>query len=185
MNIKNKTFWVPSIIAMIVIIFIVWQSLFIGTPMNGDGICPRLIPNYLLWLSMILMVIVIVPISYYFISKKLEEKMDKNLNMIAKLMDHKISSKINDEKIRLTSNRNILNLLNPNEKKVIEKIIENGGNALQSEISSMEGMTKLKAHRAVKELKNKGIIKVEQYGKTNQLILSEDFKDIFKDILQK
>ncbi len=181
MKVKNKTFWLPiSIIALVGVVFIFWQSIFTGTPMNGHGMCPRMIPNYLLWLSMVLMVIVVVPISYHFVSKKLEEKMEKNLNMITKLMNHKIASENNDEKIRLTSNGNILKLLNPNERKVIEKIIENKGNALQSEISRMEGMTKLKAHRAVKELASKGIIKVEQYGKTNQLILIEDFKDIIQ-----
>jgi uncharacterized membrane protein len=181
MNLKNKKAWLPiSIIALIGVIFIIWQSLFSGTPMNGHGICPRMIPNYLLWLSMILMVIVIVPISYYFVSKKLEEKMEKNLNAMAKLMDHKISSETNNEKIRLTSNGNILNLLNPNEKKVVEKIIENKGSALQSEISRMENMTKLKTHRAVKELENKKIIRIEPYGKTNKIFLTEDIKEILK-----
>jgi predicted transcriptional regulator len=179
MNIKNKTFWLPiSILALIGIIFIVWQSLFTGTPMNGHGICPRMIPNYLLWLSMILMIIIIVPISYYFVSKKLEEKMEKNLNAITKLMYHKTTSSPKEEKIKLTNNKNILKLLNPNEKKVVEKIIENKGDVLQSEISRMESMTKLKTHRAVKELERKGIIKLEQHGKTNKIILSEDIKDL-------
>jgi len=138
-----------------------------------------MIPPYLLWLSLILMVFVIVPISYYFISKKLEEKMEKNLNAISKLMDHKTMSGSKEEKIKLTNNGNILKLLNPNEKKVVEKIIENKGSVLQSEISRMEDMTKLKAHRAVKELERKGIVKLEQYGKTNKIILAKDIKDIF------
>jgi len=179
MKLKDKKVWLPvSILALIGIVFIIWQSLFTGTPMNGHGICPRMIPNYLLWLSLILMVLVIVPISYYFVSKRLEEKMEKNLNAITKLMDHKTASGSKEEKIKLTNNGNILKLLNQNEKKVVEKIIENKGSALQSEISRMEGMTKLKTHRAVKELERKGIIKLEQYGKTNRIILSEDIKEI-------
>jgi len=181
MNIKNKTFWLPiSIIALIGIVFIVWQSLFTSTPMNDHGICPMMIPPYLLWLSLILMVFVIVPISYYFISKKLEEKMEKNLNAITKLVDHRIKSGSKKENSKTNNNGSILKLLNLNEKKVVEKIIENNGSALQSEIGRMDGMTKLKVHRAVKELEGKGIVKLEQYGKTNRIILAKDIKDILK-----
>jgi uncharacterized membrane protein len=42
----------------------------------------------------------------------------------------------------------------------------------------MGGMTKLKTHRAVKELERKGVIKLEQYGKTNRILLRDDIKDI-------
>lgn len=179
MNIKTKTFWLPiSIIALIGVVFIVWQSLFTGTPMNGHGICPRMIPNYLLWLSMILMVIVIVPISYYFVSKKLEEKMEKNLNAITRLVDNRTQV---DFAKKSNGNANILRLLSPNEKNVIEAINKNKGNILQSEVSKMEGMTKLKTHRAVKELQNKGIIRLEHHGKTNRLILDNDIKEIISD----
>jgi len=182
MNIKNKKWLLPvSVMALVGIIFIIWYSLFqdfSGHPITQQGICPRMIPNYLLWLSLILMVVVIVPISYYFVSKRLEEKMEKNLSAITKMVDHKTKSGTKDENIKLNNNGNVLKLLNPNEKKVVEKIIENKGSVLQSEISRMGDMTKLKAHRAVKELERKGIIKLEQYGKTNRIILSEDIKDI-------
>ena len=69
-------------------------------------------------------------------------------------------------------------MLSSNERKVVEKIIENNGSVLQSEISRMENMTKLKTHRAVKELERKGVIKLEQYGKTNRIVLSDDIKEI-------
>jgi predicted transcriptional regulator len=182
MDIINKTWLLPvSLIALIGIIFIILYSVFnnfTGYPMAEHGICPRMIPNYLLWLSLILMVIVIVPISYYIVSKRLEEKMEKNLNAITKLVDRRIKSGSKKENLKSNNNGNILKLLNPNEKRVVEKIIENKGNALQSEISRMEGMTKLKAHRAVKELERKGIVKLEQYGKTNRIILAKDIKEV-------
>lgn len=46
----------------------------------------------------------------------------------------------------------ILNLLDTNKRKILEKLIENDGSALQSEISRMKGMTTLKTHRALKDL---------------------------------
>jgi hypothetical protein len=79
-------------------------------------------------------------------------------------------------------NNKISNLIREKGES-IEKIIENKGSVLQSEISRMEGMTKLKTHRAVKELERKGIVKLEQYGKTNRIILSEDVKDIISNNL--
>jgi uncharacterized membrane protein len=139
-----------------------------------------MIPNYVWWISLILMIIIIVPVSYYTISKRLEEKMEKNLNAITKMVDHRINSGSKKENLKLNNNGSILKLLNLNEKKVIEKLNETKGSALQSEIGRMDGMTKLKAHRAVKELEQKGVVKLEQYGKTNRIILAKDIKDILK-----
>jgi predicted transcriptional regulator len=182
MDIKNSKLLLPiSIMAVIAIILIVAYSIFQNFTthsLEGGGLCPRMVPNYLLWLSLILMVVIIVPISYYVISKRLEEKLEKNLSAITKLVDHKVKSGVKKENLQTNNNGSILKLLNPNEKKVVDKIIENDGSALQSEISRMEGMTKLKTHRAVKELERKGIIKLEQYGKTNRIILTKDIKEV-------
>ena len=59
-------------------------------------------------------------------------------------------------------------------------LIENNGKVLQAEINRIEGMTKLKTHRTVKDMERKGIIKRESFGKTNRIILSDDIKDLFK-----
>jgi uncharacterized membrane protein len=182
MEIKKNNLLLPiSLMAVIVIILIIAYSIFqnfTNHSLEGGGLCPRMVPNYLLWLSLILMVVIIVPVSYYVISKRLEEKMEKNLSAITKLVDKKVKSKVKKENPQTNNNGSILKLLNLNEKKVIEKIIENKGSALQSEISRMEGMTKLKTHRAVKELERKGIVTPEQYGKTNKILLTKDIKEV-------
>ena len=178
---KNKLLLPISIMAVIAIILIVAYSIFqnfTNHSLEGGGLCPRMVPNYLLWLSLILMVVIIVPISYYVISKRLEEKMEKNLNAITKMVDHRINSGSKKENLKLNNNGSILKLLNLNEKKVIEKLNETKGSALQSEIGRMDGMTKLKAHRAVKELEQKGVVMLEQYGKTNKILLTKDIKEV-------
>jgi DNA-binding MarR family transcriptional regulator len=127
-------------------------------------------------LSSLFLVIAIFPLSYYFLSKKLEEKLEKNFNLIFKFIKKKNLSpnKIHYQEIE---NKNIiLKFLNPSERKVMEALIENGGKILQSEITRMKGMTKLKTHRAVTDLEKKGIIVRESYGKTYRIILSEDVK---------
>jgi predicted PurR-regulated permease PerM len=182
MEIKKSKLLLPiSLMAVLAIILIVTYSIFqnfTNHSPEGEGLCPRMVPNYLLWLSLILMVVIIVPISYYVISKRLEEKMEKNLSAITKMVDHKVKSDVKKENLQTNNNGSILKLLNSNEKKVVEKLIENRGTILQSQISRMEGMSKLKAHRTVKELKKRGIINIESYGKTNRIELNEDFKQI-------
>ena len=137
----------------------------------------RQIPINRIFLSPLLLIIAIVPISYYFISKRLEEKLERNLMVISKLIknNNSVSTKSPTE----IGNKNIiLKFLNSNERKVLERLIERKGTVLQSEISRIEGMTKLKTHRAVKDLERKGIIKTESYGKTNRIILSKDIKEL-------
>jgi uncharacterized membrane protein len=57
-------------------------------------------------------------------------------------------------------------------------MIRKDGEALQSEISRTEGMSKLKTHRTVSSLEKKGIIKRETFGKTYRIILENDVKEI-------
>lgn len=185
MELNKRQLWLSiSLIALMLIMSLIGYTLYhnftTGQATNRPAVCPHMIPNYFLWFSLILMILIIVPISYYTISRKLEEKMEKNLSAITKLVNHKVKSKTDHQNVPVNSNKNILKLLTINEKKVVEKIIENKGSALQSEISRLEGMTKLKTHRAVKELERKGIVKMKQYGKTNTITLTQEIKDVIK-----
>jgi uncharacterized membrane protein len=183
MELRNIKLWLPiSLLALVVVMSIIGYSIFQNftndQTTSRQAICAHIIPNYVWWISLVLMIVIIVPISYYHISKRLEERMEKNLNVITKMVDHRIKSGSKKENLKPNNNDSILKLLNLNEKKVIEKLIETKGSALQSEIGRMDGMTKLKAHRAVKELERKGIVKLEQYGKTNRIILAKDIKEV-------
>lgn len=71
----------------------------------------------------------------------------------------------------------LLALLQPSERKIIGKIVEKGGEALQSEISRVEGVGKVKAHRVVDRLVRRGVLEKEQMGKTNVLRLRKDIRD--------
>jgi DNA-binding MarR family transcriptional regulator len=189
MRFKNLKLFLPiSIIGTVGIIGIIGYTIsqhFIHTLYGAEGLCPRMVPNYVLWISIILMIIVISPLSYFIISKKLEEKMEKSLRTITKLVDTKLTDNIKKDDFNLNnlSNNNfnnsvIFKLLSSNEKKVIQKLIEKNGEMFQSEITQIQGMTKLKAHRAVKEMQKKGILNIEHHGKTNKLIIVDDFKDV-------
>ena len=71
----------------------------------------------------------------------------------------------------------LLSLLQPSERKVVERLVEKGGSVLQSEISRMEGVGKVRAHRVVERLMRRGVLEKEQVGKTNVLKLRKDILD--------
>jgi hypothetical protein len=70
-----------------------------------------------------------------------------------------------------------LSLLQPSERKVLEKVVDSGGKVLQSEVSRIEGVGKVKAHRVIERLVRRGVLEKEQMGKTNVLKLKKDILD--------
>lgn len=174
---------IVSIIAFLIVFFFdIYES--IGqttTPMIGGEFrqIPHPVPipiQYRVFLSPLFLIVAIIPISYYFISRKLEKNMKIMLKLISK-------SGVNGNNLKpdyseRVNKNTILKLLNFNERKVLEKLIDERGEALQSELSQMEGMNKLKAHRAIRNLELRGVIKTENYGKTRRVLLSKDIKNI-------
>jgi len=169
---------ISAIIIGLIIIFTILDFVTISNPLQNH-LCPRMVPNYVLWLSMILMIIVIVPISYYFISRKLENKLEKNMEILFKLIKKHDNNNNTKRKIENGNTPLILKFLKPDERQVVGMLIENKGKVSQSEITRMQGMTKLRTHRAIKELEFKGIIKTQKDGMTNKITLSDDIKELF------
>jgi DNA-binding MarR family transcriptional regulator len=189
---KRKWILLVSVIALISFIFISFIGIYKSSKMlqskqlvirGSPGLFePFIISRFWItidiWLmSSILLIVAAISTSYYFISKRLEEKLEANLNIILKLVK-KRNSASSKNSIKTDYKNIILKFLNFGERKVVEKLIEKKGEILQSEITRLEGMTKLKTHRAVRNLEKKGIIKVEKYGKTNRIILSKDVREV-------
>jgi hypothetical protein len=74
----------------------------------------------------------------------------------------------------------VLGLLHPLERKIIQKIIDSGGSAFQSDISRMEGIGKVRAHRIIDKLLRRGVLEKEEKGKTNILKLKKEIMDAIK-----
>jgi uncharacterized membrane protein len=64
--------------------------------------------------------------------------------------------------------------LNDKESMVVGYLIERGGMAEQREIAKGLGLTRLQTHRIVSSLKNRDIVVVERYGRTNVVKLKAD-----------
>ena len=146
----------------------------------GRGMGRSWAQNFILLTLLIIVIIVIVLFSYFLTSKKVDKQLGDNLELISQIV--KNSSDDNEPEAKETKNfckTILLKFLNYNENKVMKKLIENNGTMLQSEISRMPGIGKVKAHRILNDMKIKGIISLEKYGKTNRITLSDDVKKLF------
>ncbi|MCL6089144.1 MAG: hypothetical protein M1530_03200, partial [Candidatus Marsarchaeota archaeon] len=89
-----------------------------------------------------------------------------------------MSRKVENKEMGLKSNAKvILNLLNADERKAVEKLLEGKGKALQAELTRLPGMSKVKSHRIVKRLQERGVITIERFGKTNVIKLNDEITE--------
>lgn len=96
---------------------------------------------------------------------------------IAYLAFDKVEEKTAESKINAEM---LLSFLSADEKKTIQYLIDNGGRAYQNEISRIDGMSRLRAHRVVQKLSEKSILEAERHGKANKLKLAEPIFDALK-----
>ena len=176
---KSKTWLLIFSIIALIIFFIVILYGLTGAP-HGEGGETRghpAIPTYIISISGIVLIVALIPLFYYIIYSGLERNYEKNMEILSKTVGN------NSQEKETASSQDfakiILKCLNYNEKKVVNKLIEQKGSTLQSEISRMEGMGKVKTHRSVQDLERKGIILIEKHGNTNRINLTKDIKKIF------
>lgn len=71
----------------------------------------------------------------------------------------------------------VLKTLKPDERSVVNVLDAHGGTYLQKYITKESGLSRLKTHRVVAMLSERGIVIVEKYGNTNQVSLVKWFRD--------
>ena len=71
----------------------------------------------------------------------------------------------------------VLKTLKPEERSIVGVLDEHGGTYLQKYITKEAGLSRLKTHRIVAALSERGIVIVEKYGNTNQVSLVKWFHD--------
>ena len=64
--------------------------------------------------------------------------------------------------------------LTQDERRVVEYLERNGGQALQKEIARELGITRLKAHRLISSLRKRGVVEVKPWGNTNLVRLNKE-----------
>src|ERR1700751_3647754 len=71
----------------------------------------------------------------------------------------------------------VLKTLKPDERTVVEVLSMHGGTCLQKFISKESGLSRLKTHRVVAALSERGIVTAEKHGNTNQVTLVKWFHE--------
>ncbi len=67
----------------------------------------------------------------------------------------------------------VLRLLETDERRVVEVLLEAGGSLLQKDISWKTGFSRVKTHRVLVRLLQRGVVTSEKYYNTNRITLSE------------
>jgi len=71
----------------------------------------------------------------------------------------------------------VLKTLKPEERSIVNVLDAHGGTYLQKYITREADLSRLKTHRVVAALSERGIVQVEKYGNTNQVKLAKWFHD--------
>ena len=74
----------------------------------------------------------------------------------------------------------VLRTLRPEERKVVDVLYAHQGTYLQKFITKEAGLSRLKTHRVVAALSERGIVHVEKHGNTNEVALVKWFLDGMK-----
>jgi len=100
-------------------------------------------------------------LTYYFMSEKKEKDISKINTIINKDLNY------------------TLNFLETNQRKIINAIIKNNGEILQSKLVLETKLTRVMISRIIKELEEKELIIKEQSGMTNKIKLNKNLKMLF------
>ena len=152
---ENRRKILIIVMILAVFIFIVsFSTLYAQTHIAEGTACSCTLPIPLLIPVLSSIGVLIGSVVYYFMFPKVEESKEKQVQAVFSLVE----------------------MLKPDEKEVIRKLLENKGEISQSKLSQSFG--KVKTFRILENLKKREIIEKEPYGKTNIIKLSQKFKHI-------
>lgn len=152
MSERNKLFvFLISLIVLIIIFTLTMLSyFFIGYDSQNYLVSIFVKYHFLFMLVSNILALIFGFISYLFLAKNFD---------------------INKEKEKKYLN-NILNILEKEEKNIIEYLIKNNGVATQYELVKISKTNKVKVHRIIEKLEKKGVIEKQKIGKINKIYLS-------------
>jgi len=102
--------------------------------------------------------------------------------LVGTLVYYIMSDKVIQQERSLKQNTKIiLNFLSGQERKVIETLLENDGRVQQYELSHLPNLNKVKTHRILFNLEQKGVIHKEKLGKINKIVLNKELYEVLKE----
>ncbi len=190
MKITSKKWLIPVLIIIILILFGYFivdyynhltQDTTCDNQGNGTGAGGgqgrAFTQTYNLLIAFVIIICILIPVLYLLLTKNVKKQLENKMNIITEIVNNNGKEPIADNTDK-SSKILFLKFLNYGENQVIKKLIENNGTILQSEISRMPNMGKVRTHRIIIDLKKKEIITIEKYGKTNRINLTGEAKNI-------
>ncbi|MEM3405843.1 MAG: hypothetical protein QW117_02645 [Candidatus Pacearchaeota archaeon] len=156
---KKENKFRPFLLLLGIITFFIFVISFIVfyTTENFSPVCGCKLPPWLVIVIASSLGLFVGIITYYIISNNfIKEKKEIEKNLIK-----------------------ILDLLDKDEREILNKIIENKGVINQNSLTKLLNLNKVKVSRIISKMINKGIIKKERLGMTNRISLDEEIKDLF------
>ncbi|MFH1107052.1 MAG: hypothetical protein V1787_04090 [Candidatus Micrarchaeota archaeon] len=139
-------------------IFLVLLTIFSYQPPHGSNLAPFfefIVSFHVEFMVLLAMFGVVVGAGVFFLVGRTAEKKGVEAKVAAEML---------------------LRFLNPDDKVVVRELLKNGGRIMQAEISRLPGMTRLKAHRVVQKLEQKGVVDVSTSGKLRVVHLKDELK---------
>src|SRR3990172_5769994 len=121
-------------------------------------------PLWLLpFLLIIILVISVICVAYYIAFPEIKAKPKAEIERSA----------AQDSVEPLTPFEMAMRTLTPEERKVVELLAEHKGKYLQKYIWKESGLSRLKTHRIIVRLSERGILTLKKSGNTNELVLAD------------
>jgi hypothetical protein len=142
MNLVQRYYWVPLLVIGILVVIVMY---LLFRPLNRIKITENLEP---------------------IVQTKVREKridMTKNIESVENIVRVKTQESPIDVALRL---------LEPDERNVVETLVNEGGSMLQKEISWKTNYSRVKTHRILVRLIRRGVVTSEKYYNTNKVSLS-------------
>lgn len=74
----------------------------------------------------------------------------------------------------------VLKALTPEERKIIEILMIHDGKYFQKYLRKEAGLTRLKTHRILSRLRERGLLTLKRFGNTNEVVLADWLKQLPK-----
>ena len=138
---------------------------------SGGRFHPFVPPPLSLTSLFVVIFLLLIPLILLYSNLQLQKKLSASSELLAKLVDRSSVNKKRTVHEPSVGRELVARLIDPKEMAVIDRLIEKPKGIPQAEVVDMPGMTKLKAHRVVGRLRQKGIVTVQKTGKTNLIKL--------------
>ena len=173
MSNKMQNSWLAVLTVGVALAIISIAGSFWMTPSMSTTMTPSMMSNTMFWFSFwpVLLVasLILIPLAvimnYAYPPIVVSPTSSSNNAQLTAKADNQPSGSIDV----------IMKILKPEELRVINVIRDTGGTIRQSDIARQTNFSRLKVHRVIARLAERGIIRVERAGKTNNIHLAEWF----------